>query len=443
MNKKLRTLLLTFLLLITGIFTGIVLADISGSNNEGKIFVSKNATKEIGVDGNEVYGRKSNVTLSVLGNSYTSTSTLDVVLVIDRSGSMNDKAKYTDTKTKMVATKDSAITLATKLLENNTGNRTLVNMGIVTFGSNVIDSIGTGFNAKTLTSNTLTSNLATITGIINNIPDSVGEYGDKLDSQGTNIQSGLERARTLLSGSTANNKVVILLTDGKPTYFNYNGGHYGNGRTDEAYCVEKNYYGRCTIEIKPSEAADAEATLIKENATIYTVGFGLGSDNTTKEFLNGIATSADKAYLADDEAELLKNFDNIVNSITTIATNVVITDIVPVGFIVDEEELKNTYKDKVSIIHNEDGTTTITWNIGVLSVTENPTLTYQVEAKEDYYGAMYTNSNATLTGNAVSGNPAYPTGVIKEEFPMPVVAIPMVTKDNNYTPKLGTTLVII
>ena len=442
MNKKLRTLLLTLLFLITVVFAGKVLADIKSSSLDGKITVNKTATKDIGVTGNETYGRKSNVTLTVMGNGYTSTSTLDVILVIDRSGSMNDKANYTDTKTKMQATKDSAITLATNLLSNNTNGRTLVNMGIVTFGSDVIEFIGNGYNAKVLTSSTLSSSLNTIKGIINNIPDSVGEYGDTLGAQGTNIQSGLAKAKDLLVGSTANNKVVILLTDGKPTYFNYNGNRYGDGRNDSNECVERGSYGRCTKEMSPSSAADAEATLIKENATIYTVGFGLGNDNTTKNFLIGVATSSDKAYLANDEAELLKNFNNIINSITTIATDVVVTDIVPKGFIVDEEELKNTYKDAVVITHNEDGTTTITWNIGTLSVTDTPVLTYQVKAREDYYGAMYTNSNAILTGNATKGNPAYPNGVIKEEFPMPTVAIPMVTESDNYTAKLGTTLVV-
>lgn len=443
MNKKIRTVLLTLLLAFTTVLFGNVFADsLAGSITDGKINVNKVASKNIGTQGNETYGRKANVTLSVTGTEFTTSSSLDVVLVIDRSGSMNDKASRNDTQTKMQATKASAITLVTNLFANNTANRTVVNMGIVTFGSDVIENDGARFNPNRLTSESLSSNAATISGMINNIPDSVGERGDNLGSQGTNIQSGLERAKSLLANSTAKNKVVILLTDGKPTYFNYDGERYGTGSDDDSVCIERNG-NRCTTWKKPSEAAEEEAAAIKvAGATIYTIGFGLGNDTTTTTFLQNVASGADKAYLADDAQELLDNFSDIVKSITTIANNVVVEDIVPAGFEIDEDAIKSTYGDAVSITYNEDGTTKIVWNIGTLTVTNDPSLTYQVTAKDDYYGGMYTNASAILTGTAVEGNPSYPSGDIEEEFPMPVVAIPMKTNNDNYTAKLGETLTV-
>lgn len=437
MNKRFKKILLILLFFTTVILAGRVFA--ANTTTEGKISVNKVATKNVGIDGNETYGRISNVTLSVTGNSFTTTSSLDVVLVIDRSGSMNSKANSSDTQTKMQATKSSAITLATNLLANNTAGRTVVNMGIVTFGSNVIENNGDRFSPIRLTSDSLTSNVSIITGMINAIPDTIS-------NEGTNIQSGLERAKDLLGDSTAKNKVVILLTDGEPTYFNYNGNRYGDGRNDSSVCVEyanSSWWSECNKYMKPSEAADAEADAIKENnTTIYTVGFGLGNDTTTTSFLQNIATDENKAFLANNEEELLSNFNDIVKSMTKIANNVVVEDIVPVGFEVDEVALKNAYGDAVSLRSNVDGTTTITWNIGELKVTDEPVLTYQVIAKEPYYGAMYTNKEAILTGDAISGNPSYPNGKIEEVFPMPIVPIPMVTKNDNYTAKLGSTLEI-
>jgi hypothetical protein len=164
MNKKFKKVLLSLLLFISLLITNKVVADsLSTGNTEGKITVNKVATKDIGIEGNETYGRKSNVTLTISGNSYTTTSSLDVVLVIDRSGSMNDKASKNDNKTKMQATKTSAITLATSLLSNNTPGKNVVNMGIVTFGSNVIETAGNNIGAARLTSQSLSSNTSAIT----------------------------------------------------------------------------------------------------------------------------------------------------------------------------------------------------------------------------------------------------------------------------------------
>ena len=441
MNKKFKKVLLSLLLFISLLITSKVVADsLSTGNTEGKITVNKVATKDIGIEGNETYGRKSNVTLTISGNSYTTTSSLDVVLVIDRSGSMNDKASKNDNKTKMQATKTSAITLATSLLSNNTPGKNVVNMGIVTFGSNVIETAGNNIGAVRLTSQSLSSNTSDITSMINAIPDSVGTKGDTLGSQGTNIQSGLERAKQLLANSTAANKVVILLTDGKPTYFNYEGNRYGDGGDDSRTCVEWGIMS-CNKYMKPSTAAKNEAEAIETaGSVIYTVGFGLGNDTTTTSFLQDVATGNDRAFLANNETELLENFNNIVKSIAKIANNVVVEDVVPEGFEVAEEALKNTYGDNVSLTKNEDGTTTITWNVGDLTSLSDKTLTYQVTAKDEYYGSMYTNKYAILTGTAEEGNPAYPNGNIEEVFPLPVVAIPVVTQNDTYTAKLGEVL---
>ena len=111
MNKKIKTYFLTLLFVFIVALGGKVLADVLSQNStEGKITVDKTAT----IDQND--NRKANVTLSIGGNKITKTKTLDVVLVIDRSTSMNDPVSTGDRQTRMEATKDAANSLVTKLL---------------------------------------------------------------------------------------------------------------------------------------------------------------------------------------------------------------------------------------------------------------------------------------------------------------------------------------
>ena len=338
-------------------------------------------------------------------------------------------------------------------MKNNTDpENPIVKVGIVTYGTDVIDSYEESgifpWDDKKVyqtTSTALSSIESEVTTLINNIPDAVG-------SAGTNIDAGLERANTLLTGSTANQKAVILLSDGIPTMFNYKEETYGTGNSDDKVCVEKDYWsGKCTKQMRPSEAAKEEANKLKKSGvTIYTVGFDVKKDSSAAKFLQEVSTSKEvngistypNFYLAKDKNDLVQEFDSILVSITTVATNVVVTDTIPLGFKLNEEKLKEKYGNAVRVSKNDKGEEVITWEIGELKVGTNPKLTYTVDADEDSYGAMYTNESATLTGKAASGNPAYPDGEIKETFPKPVVAIPAVTEDDSYTAKLGETKTI-
>ena len=438
MNKKFKAVLFSMITLIIVAAVGVFAVKALDNKDEGKISLNKTASKK-----DNTYGRSADVVLDVSASKFTKSTTVDVVLVLDRSASMDGQ--------KMRDTKAAAKSLVEKLMKNNTDpENPIVKVGIVTYGTDVIDSYEeSGFlpwddkKVYQTTSTALSSIESEVTTLINNIPDSVG-------SAGTNVDAGLERANTLLTGSTANQKVVILLSDGIPTKFNYQGGTYGNGNSDDKVCVEWNRWGtKCTKEMRPSEAAKEEANNLKEKGvTIYTVGFDVKKDSSAAKFLQEVSTSEEvngkttypNFYLAENKSQLEKNFDSILVSITTVATNVVVTDTIPLGFKLNEEKLKEENKDATfSVSKNDKGETVITWKIGELKVGTNPKLTYTVDADEDYYGAMYTNESATLTGKAASGNPAYPDLKIKETFPKPVVAIPAVTEDNSYTAKLGET----
>ena len=440
MNKKFKVVLFSMITLIIIAAAGVFAVKALDNKDEGKISLNKTASKE-----DDTYGRSADVVLDVSASKFTKSTTVDVVLVLDRSASMDGQ--------KMRDTKAAATSLVKKLLKNNTDpENPIVKVGIVTYGTAVIDSYEESgifpWDDKKVyqtTSTALSSIESEVTTLINNIPDAVG-------SAGTNIDAGLERANTLLTGSTANQKAVILLSDGIPTMFNYKEETYGTGNSDDKVCVEKDYWsGKCTKQMRPSEAAKEEANKLKKSGvTIYTVGFDVKKDSSAAKFLQEVSTSKEvngistypNFYLAKDKNDLVQEFDSILVSITTVATNVVVTDTIPLGFKLNEEKLKEKYGNAVRVSKNDKGEEVITWEIGELKVGTNPKLTYTVDADEDSYGAMYTNESATLTGKAASGNPAYPDGEIKETFPKPVVAIPAVTEDDSYTAKLGETKTI-
>ena len=76
-SKKFKVFLGTLFLAVLALFTVAYAAD-----DDGKITLTKTAKRY------DDYGRKSRVALNVSANSYTKSLKLDVVLVLDGSGSM-------------------------------------------------------------------------------------------------------------------------------------------------------------------------------------------------------------------------------------------------------------------------------------------------------------------------------------------------------------------
>ena len=390
--KYLFTLLISISVFLIGVNY------VNAESSAGEILLSKTASKK---DLEE--GRSADVTLTVNANGFTTVDKTDVVLVLDRSSSMNG--------TPMNNTKTAAKDLIELLITDKTKDNTRA--AIVTYGSNLLTSY---------TSDSLTNDVTTLKNTIDSIPSSKG-------GQGTNVHAGLLKAKKLLSSSgTDTQKIIILLSDGEPTYYlgsnNKRCGSGGSDRPDDSWECIVNGNNR------PSTVADAEATTIKNSGTkIYTVGFTSGADMT---FLGNIAsTPTDKyRYTASDYEGLKETFKKIVNDFTTVATDAVVTDIVPAGFQIK----KGTLPAGATAIENEDGTKTITWEIGDIKSTATNSLTYTVEAKKGEYGSMYTNVSATINAKSVDGNPKYgSSNSISLDFDKPYVPIPGVTVKDDYT----------
>ena len=436
--KYLFTLLISISVFLIGVNY------VNAESSAGEILLSKTASKK-----DLEKGRSADVTLTVNANGFSTVDKTDVVLVLDRSSSMNG--------TPMENTKTAAKDLIELLITDKTKDNTRA--AIVTYGSNLLTSY---------TSDSLTNDVTTLKDTINSISSSI-------NNEGTNVHAGLLKAEELLrSSGTDTQKIVILLSDGEPTYYigtdNKIHGMGGSDNYENDYCEgyyshrRFNYYnsGKCYVSeddntvameysnygnvfttkdaYKPSTNTNNKATTMKADGTkIYTIGFGKGASGNAYEFLGNIASNpTDKyRYTASDYAGLKEAFNKIVNDFTKVATDAIVTDIVPVGFQIKEGTLPSV----ATAIENKDGTTTITWKIGDIKSTAANSLTYTVEAKKGEYGSMYTNVSATIKAKSVDGNPKYgSSNPISLDFDKPYVPIPGVTvKDDYYDIKQGTT----
>lgn len=221
---------------------------------------------------------------------------------------------------------------------------------------------------------------------------------------GTNLEQGLTKAKDLLNASTVKsianeNKFVIVLTDGAPTYYsaekngNFITGYYPKGEGDS--CNQDTY-----------DATVTAATKLKSSAnSVYTVCYGAQNEiiDCTKETVSNflktkIATSAALAYEASDGYESLKTaFEEIYKSIEKGLSS---------GFTVTDPMGKYVTLDESSITGNgasvKNGTITWTPTTGEVSEkngvkTYTYTLTYKVmlgEVPDD--GTYPLNKDTTL-----------------------------------------------
>lgn len=151
--------------------------------NEGAINLSKTAQPVEGQDG--LY----EITLTIQGKNYSTTS--DVVLVIDCSGSMEG--------TKLTNTRKAAKAFGDKLLTENSTTR----IAIVTF----IDTATAYNSGHFYTASELDDFKAAV---------DAATYANG----GTNQQAGIHVAQQLLASasSTGKQKNIVILSDGEPTY---------------------------------------------------------------------------------------------------------------------------------------------------------------------------------------------------------------------------------
>ncbi|WP_230398560.1 vWA domain-containing protein [Novisyntrophococcus fermenticellae] len=256
------------------------------------------------------------LTLTIAGavGSQTSKSKLDVIYVLDKSGSMNESIGGWRDPARREAAGNAINTFTNTLAQNEDLD---VRYSLVSFSG---DYNGGAWNDANIVQD-WTSDANNI--ITKSKPASGG---------GTNYQAGIMKAKDLLltkrDGALT---AVIFISDGDPSFYYDNSGKTtGKGSG----------FDQASMNAAKREVANLNANYF------YTVGVGNRNNYERLKDLNGAATlipaSNNKFYAGTDEASLKAAFDDIQASITKIlCSNVTITD---------------TLSNSVQVTRNIDGT---------------------------------------------------------------------------------------
>ena len=396
--------------------------------NPGSVALDKTAT-ELG-DG--LY----EITLTVSGIPVVTPT--DIVLVIDRSGSM--------TSSKMNAAKQAAKNFIDDIIGLNQGHR----IAIVSFADN-----------STL-NHSLSSDIVSLKSAV----DGISAVG------GTHLEAGIKAATDLLASST-NRKAMIVLGDGEPTYgFDFNmeyngpvtttnrpgnrcrvevesadqlndanfiGGRYdfifnqrvGTGNT-RTFVKTFDFFGTCpngssnddefdrTFDLKDSVVWFANQAMA---ANIKMFSVGLEVSTSGRDVLESIQNSG---YYPANSSNLGQIYDAISAQIVHAAKNAVVVD--KIG---DNFEFHSISPGYTSMDTSYNASTRIlTWNVGDVGASEI-ILKYRVSIHNGLPAGQYpTNEYANLEYTNIHNQPAL------KIFPKPYVPVnnePPVAQDSSFT----------
>lgn len=423
--------------------------------NEGAINLSKTAQPVDGKDG--LY----EITLTIQGKNYSTTS--DVVLVIDCSGSMEG--------TKLTNTRKAAKAFGDKLLTENSTTR----IAIVTF----IDTATAYNSGHFYTASELSAFKAAV---------DAATYANG----GTNQQAGIHVAQQLLASasSTGKQKNIVILSDGEPTYshpfvatatyegcsrrydwgcgdfgptggritnigafapsysdivgagnsftMNYNAvvtatcsKHGGSTTKDYVYALDGTY--TTSKGTNNGVATIWEANQAKTaGTTIFSVALQAGTNG--ENTLKSCASDAAKGYFAigqDDnvETKLTAAFETIAGSIAKAATNGSVTDpmsqYVNLAFTGDPKVTNSLdeYNAGGYDVYLSQGTVTrsgetLNWNVGDINEGTPAVMKYRVTLKDGLSKDRTYPTNDTTTFNYTD----YQDQETSKDFEIPQVA---------------------
>lgn len=279
------------------------------------------------------------IDLKTQGRASVTQETVDIVLVVDNSGSMG--TIIGNGKTRWQNMKDNVFQFIDEVTQANTAANTKIRIDVVNFASIVRPELNSGFSGDP----------AVIKSKF---------YSSYLNDQdaGTFTQRGLISGSNKLSTSSASKKVMVVLTDGAPT-LSYKGDSAtgsenitsfsntikGNGTNFKLY--GSFYYNGIHNPYKVNgheitnhgQPTISQAKLIKNSRPDFDI-FSIGLDTTvasgdaTEEdmnnVLNNIASRPEYAFTTKDSAsELSKTLSKISQNVSNSISNGVVTD--PIG----------------------------------------------------------------------------------------------------------------
>lgn len=357
------------------------------------------------------------LTLTVAGKKGTETNKakLDVIYILDKSGSM--KEDFGGTSKRIAAS--NAITALTKSLKQNVNIDARFSM--VTFSGNKTTGMWGQGDTKTWDDAEVAVSWTTDAGTI--------ERGSKPTSNGgTNYQAGIRTAKELLTSKRAGAMTaVIFISDGDPTfYYNPDGHTRGDGNNDGNGGADNL---KVCLDAAKNEIANLGVNYF------YTVGVGKASDYVNlSDLCSASGVSGAKNFDGTNTDELTKAFSTIESDILTfLCSNVSIQDVLSenVEVVKDKDgvfkslKIVVTGKDGKTIVEGDnkvtfqDGTQNVTLKAGYDSKTKTITLdfpaeyqlnaeyTYKVIANIDATEKAYENYRKNLTDNKDENEKGY------------------------------------
>lgn len=357
------------------------------------------------------------LTLTVAGKKGTETNKakLDVIYILDKSGSM--KEDFGGTSKRIAAS--NAITALTKSLKQNANIDARFSM--VTFSGNKTTGMWGQGDTKTWDDAEVAVSWTTDAGTI--------ERGSKQTSNGgTNYQAGIRTAKELLTSKRAGAMTaVIFISDGDPTfYYNPDGYTRGDGNNDGNGGADNL---KVCLDAAKNEIANLGVNYF------YTVGVGKANDYVNlSDLCSASGVSGAKNFDGTNTDELTKAFSTIESDILTfLCSNVSIQDVLSenVEVVKDKDgvfkslKIVVTGKDGKTIVEGDnkvtfqDGTQNVTLKAGYDSKTKTITLdfpaeyqlnaeyTYKVIANIDATEKAYENYRKNLTDNKDENEKGY------------------------------------
>lgn len=283
-----------------------------GGSSGGAITEEQSLTREKYVTPNEDGSYDLSLTVSGAKGTQANPAKLDIVLVLDKSGSM--KEQISGGITRLQAIKAAAGTFIDAVGNNQSIN---AKYKVITFsGPNSIpqEQPSLGASANCITSGWVAGSNAK------------NEISKITASGGTNYEAGIEVAKTEMKNTRDGAQTaVIFFSDGVPTFRQT----YKSGGASAGYSYPDNGWGNGQTD--PSgynlDAAKAAAANLTCNY-FYCIGTG----DAVPESLNELASSANSvthgSHTTNSAADLAKIFEDIAADITTfLCSNVTVTDV--------------------------------------------------------------------------------------------------------------------
>lgn len=211
---------------------------------------------------------------------------------------------------------------------------------------------------------------------------------------GTSPELGLAYAQSdlkkLRDEGTQNKQYVILFTDGAPT-----GNHSGPDITDVDDWDSKNATEKAIKELKSA------------GVIVYTIGFDLSDNSAATNWLkNTVASDQAHAKTADNLDDLYDVFKEIEGEVTigSAISDVTIQDTIDSRFTITKNEENRLIASGATVNYNSNGTITVTWKNQNIPYGDNGQYKWSrkinVVAKDEYIGGNNVSTNVPGENNS-------------------------------------------